>query len=112
MRSTDESRFPTRPAKRVTMALATRDHVRHGSLMVKILQRARNAGLAGATVLEAQEGYGTSGHAHRAHLLSNDAPVTIVLVDQPDRIDAFLDGNEDLLRGVLVTVSDVDVVEL
>jgi hypothetical protein len=87
------------------------DHAHHGSLMTKLLQRARRAKLAGATVFEAQEGYGSSGRVHRNHLLSDDSPVTLVIIDRPDRIEAFLLEVGDLLEDVLTTVSDVEVVD-
>ena len=111
MRPTAPSKFPARPAKRVTMLFNISDHAHHGSLMTKLLQRARHANLAGATVFEGQEGYGSSGRIHRSHLLSNDAPVTLVIIDRPDRIEAFLLEVGDLLEDVLTTVSDVEVVE-
>lgn len=112
MRPTVPSRFPTHPAKRVTMLLNISDHAHHGSLMTKLLQRARQAKLRGATLFEGYEGYGSSGRIHRTHLLSNDAPVTVVIIDRPDRIDAFLLDVGDLLEDVLTTVSDVEVIEL
>ena len=112
MRPTVPSRFPTHPAKRVTMLLNISDHAHHGSLMSKLLQRARQAKLRGATLFEGYEGYGSSGRIHRTHILSNDAPVTVVIIDRPDRIDAFLLDVGDLLEDVLTTVSDVEVIEL
>jgi hypothetical protein len=80
--------------------------------MTALLKRARRAKLAGATVFEAHEGYGASGHIHRSHLLSDDSPITVVLVDRPDRIDAFLDNVSDILVDVLVTVEDIDIIEI
>lgn len=106
------SRFPTYRAKRVTMLLCVRDHDHHGSLLVHLMQRARRAKLAGATAFEAYEGYGASGHIHRTHSLSDDAPVTLIIIDRPERIDAFLDGAADLLHEVFITVADLEVVEL
>jgi hypothetical protein len=94
------------------MLLNISDHAHHGSLMTKLLQRARQAKLRGATLFEGYEGYGSSGRIHRTHLLSNDAPVTVVIIDRPDRIDAFLLDVGDLLEDVLTTVSDVEVIEL
>src|SRR5271170_8159540 len=111
MRPTAPSKFPAHPAKRVTMLFNISDHAHHGSLMTKLLQRAWRAKLAGATVFEAQEGYGSSGRIHRTHLLSNDAPVTLVIIDRPDRIEAFLLDVGDLLEDVLTMVSEVEVVD-
>lgn len=104
--------FPTYRAKRVTMILRVRDHDHHGSLLVHLMQRARKAKVAGATAFEAHEGYGHSGRIHRTHSISDDAPVTLVIIDRVERVDAFLVDATDLLKNVLVTVSDVDVIEL
>jgi hypothetical protein len=93
------------------MLLNISDHAHQGSLMTKLLQRARQAKLSGATAFEGYEGYGSSGRIHRTHLLSNDAPVTVVIIDQPDRIDAFLLDVGDLLEDVFTIVSDVEVIE-
>jgi len=111
MRPTAPSKFPARPAKRVTVLFNVSDHAHHGSLMTKLLRRARRAKLAGATVFEGHEGYGSSGRIRRPHLLSNDAPVTLVVIDRPDRIEAFLLDVGDLLEDVLTTVSEVEVVD-
>ncbi len=107
-----EPRFSSHPAKRVTILLSVHDHTRHGSLMVQLLQRAKRCKLAGATAFKAQEGYGASGRRHRTHIVSDDAPITVVIVDHPERIDAFLGALEGLLDDVLVTVEDIEVVEL
>jgi uncharacterized protein len=104
--------FPRHPARRLTILLSMQDHAHHTSLMTTLLKRARRAKLAGATVFEAHEGYGTSGRIHRSHVLSDDSPITVVFIDLPDRIDAFLDDVSDLFVDVFVTVDDIDVIDI
>lgn len=106
------SAFPGTPARRLTVLLSARDRSGHGSLMVELLKRARQADLAGATAFEADAGFGSSGRLHRPRLLSKDNPVAVVIVDQPERIDRFVAETGDLLSGVLVVVEDVEVVDL
>jgi len=110
----DETRkkLPTHWEQRLTILLRARDHDHHGSLYVHILQKARKAKIAGATVFEAFEGYGAAGQIRRTHSLSDDAPVSIVIIDRPERIVTFLDDAADLLRNVVMTISDVEVVDL
>jgi PII-like signaling protein len=79
--------------------------------MVDLLRRARQAGLAGATVYAAHEGYGESGRVHRVHLVLDDRPVAVVIVDQSEKVDAFLDEAADLLDDVVVVVDDIEIVE-
>ncbi|MGP0028965.1 MAG: DUF190 domain-containing protein [Acidimicrobiales bacterium] len=112
MRTNDVSRFPSHPATRLTLSFNVREHTHHRSLMIQLLQRAQKARLAGATVFEALEGYGASGRLHRSQLLSDDAPAALVIIDRPDRIEAFLLEVADLLPDVFTTLNEVDVVEL
>jgi hypothetical protein len=79
--------------------------------MVELLKRAKRAELAGATVYEAEEGYAESGRVHRAHLMSDDRPVAVVIVDRSEKVEAFLDEVADLLDDVVVMVDDIEIVE-
>ena len=106
------SHFPGRPAKRVTVLLNARDHAHHRSLMIDLLKTARRRKLAGATVFQAQQGFGTGGRTHGHHLLSDDSPRAVVLVDQPDKIEDFLNASSGLLDTVFVMVEDVEIVDL
>jgi PII-like signaling protein len=83
-----------------------------GPLYEEIVMTAREAGLAGATVLRGPMGYG---HSHRVHTakildLSVKLPLVIEIVDAEDKIRAFL-GQLDGMRNIgLVTVEKVEVV--
>ena len=101
-----------RPATRLTLMLETRAHVGHASLESQIMKKARKAKLAGATVFEGHAGYGASRHIHEGHLLSDDRPRAIVIVDEPQKIESFLEEIGPLLKGVTVSLSEVEVVEL
>jgi uncharacterized protein len=112
MITASHSDFPGRPAKRLTMLMSVHDHVRRKSLEMEILKHARKAKLAGATVFEGTEGFGASGHVHREHLVSDDRPLAVVIVDQPDKIDTFLGQIRYLLDGVLVTIESIEILDL
>jgi len=99
------------PAVRLTVLLSARDHTHHQSLPVMLMDKARKAGLDGATLFQALEGYGTSGKMHRTHLFAEDAPQNLVIVDTSERIDAFLESIGDLLEGVSFLLSPVDVID-
>lgn len=103
---------PRRPARRLTLLLHVQDHHRHVSLMVELLGRARRQRLAGATVFEGHQGFGATGTVRRTHLLRDDAPLAIVVVDDPARIDRFVESIADLLGDVLAVVEEVTVVEV
>lgn len=98
--------------KRLTIFVGEYDRVRHRSLVEVILERAREEGLAGATVLRAIEGFGPSGALHMARLLgaADSLPMVIEIVDRPQRIEAFLPILDDLVTEGLVTVESLDAV--
>jgi uncharacterized protein len=112
MRITTSSRFAGRPAKRMTLLMTVHDHVRHNSLEMELLKRARKAKLAGATVFQGDGGFGESGLIHREHLLSNDRPLAVVFIDRPEKIDGFLNEIWHLLNGVVVTIDEIEILDL
>ena len=77
-----------------------------------LVERARAAGLAGATVLEGLEGYGQNGHLLKEHPWrpTNQREVIVEIVDFAGPIDAFLASAEPLLVGTIVTLERAQVV--
>jgi uncharacterized protein len=111
MKTDTVSRYPGTPVKRLSIYLTVLDQVHHRSTSIEILKLARKAKLAGATIFEGVEGYGFTGRIHRPHSLLRDAPLTVVIVDLPERVDAFLGQIADnVLRDVLFTVEELEVV--
>ena len=94
--------------ERLTIFVGETDQHRHRPLYTEIVERAHEAGLAGATVLRGIEGYGASSHIHTTAILrlSEDLPVVIVIVDTSDRIDAFLARLADGRKIRFVNVND------
>ncbi len=76
------------------------------------MQRLRDEGLAGATVLRAIEGFGAKSHLHTARILrqSEDLPLVIEVVDTDERINAFLPVLDEMVNDGLVTIEQVHVV--
>ena len=91
------------------------DRVGHQLLFEAILLAAKEKGLAGGTVLKGIMSFGASSRIHLARLieLSEDLPVVIEIVDQAEKIDAFLPTVNDLFekcgRGGLITIEKVEV---
>lgn len=104
-------------AKLLRIFLGERDHIGHQPLYEVIVQRARSAGLAGATVLRAVEGFGPSSIIHKAKLLelSEDLPFVIEIVDSEDKIRTFLKVVEELFEqsnsGGLITMEKVEIIK-
>ncbi len=99
----------------LTEMLALRIHLseraRHGHqpLYEHLVLLARDAGLAGATAWRGHMGFGHDGHLTTTKILqlSEDLPVVIEMVDEAEKIEAFIEQVDGLLAGGLVTVQKV-----
>ena len=85
----------------------------HRPLYEVIVQQARAAHLAGATMLRGPMGFGKSSRIHTEKILqlSMDMPVIIEIVDSEEKINAFLPTLDGLLSkaGALVTLEKIKV---
>lgn len=81
-------------------------------LYEQIVLKARELGLAGATVLRGQMGYGARSRVHTAKLLrlSEDLPVVIEIVDTREKIDELLPFLDEIVQEGLVTLEKVDII--
>jgi PII-like signaling protein len=92
--------------------LGEQDKTGHQPLYEAIVLKAREMGLAGATVLRGPMGFGAHSRLHTAKILrlSEDLPVLIEIVDQEEKITAFLPILDQMLGDGLVTVEKVRVI--
>ncbi len=91
--------------------LGENDRHEHRPLYEAIVLKAREAGLAGATVLRGPMGFGHSSHLHTAKILrlSEDLPLVIEMVDSEGKINAFLPTLDAIMGSGLVTIEKVKV---
>jgi len=84
----------------------------HRPLHEAIVLKARELGLAGATVLRGPMGFGQSSTIHTAKILDLSArlPLVIEIVDSEDRIQTLLKAMDDMRHIGLVTTEKVEVV--
>lgn len=89
------------------------DRFHHQPLHEAIVLKAREIGLAGATVFRGSMGFGASSHLHTAKILrlSMDLPVLIEIVDAPEKIAGFLPFLDEVIKDGLVTIEQVRVVK-
>ena len=84
----------------------------HGKpLCEAIVLKAREMHMAGATVLRGPMGYGPSSRVHttKTHRLSADLPLIIEIVDNEEKIDAFLSVLDGMMGSGLVTIEKAKV---
>lgn len=76
-----------------------------------LVLKARETGLAGATVLRGIEGFGAHSRLHTAKILrlSEDLPIVVEIVDAREKIEAFVPAVDAAIQEGLVTVEPVQV---
>jgi len=103
---------PQGPA--ILLRIYTDEGKRNGNrpLYEAIVMKARELGLAGATVLRGPMGFGHSHAIHTAKIidLSAKLPLVIEIVDAEDRVQALLAALGDMRDIGLVTTEKVQVV--
>ena len=88
------------------------DKVGHIPLYEWVVLKAREAGLAGATVLRGVLGFGRKSVVHTAKILrlSEDLPMAVEIVDSLEKIEAFLPTLDQMINEGLVTLERVRVI--
>jgi hypothetical protein len=83
------------------------------SLYMSIIEKAHEMNLAGATVLRGQVGFGHSAKLHETHIfrVTQDLPVVIEIVDNEDKINAFLPVLDQMMESGLVTLEAAKVLQ-
>jgi PII-like signaling protein len=99
------------PALRVRIYVGESDHHDGRPLYQAIVERLRERGVAGATVLRGIEGYGAHARLHTARILrlSEDLPIIIEAVDREDRLRPILPELDALVGDGLITLETIEV---
>jgi PII-like signaling protein len=93
------------------------DRDEHKSLYEAIVLKARECGLAGATVLRGIEGFGADSrviHSSKILRLSGDLPIVIEIIDLEEKIRDFIPVVDAMIEhagcGALMTVERAEVI--
>lgn len=104
-----------RTAKKATLL---RLHFSEGSryqgrpLYEAIVERAKQLGIAGATVFRGLEGYGETAEIHRKHLLHHDQPIVVTIVDTAENLARLIPEVEAMMDTGLIATSEVDCIRI
>jgi len=100
------------PREAVSLRIMIGEAARHEGrpLFEAIVLKAREARLAGATVLRGPMGYGHASHLRSSTILrlSNDLPLVIEIVDSEEKIRHFLPLLDEMVPSGLVTLQKVE----
>ncbi len=96
-------------ALRLMVFLSEDDRAEHRSLPEMLLERAREEGMAGATLWRGIEGFGATGHLRGTRFPDADLglPLVLEVVDARERIEEFLVVVHELAPGSFVTTEGV-----
>jgi len=80
-------------------------------LYQRLVEKARTSGLAGATVWRGMMGYGANSRIHTSKILrlSQDLPIIVEIVDAREKLEAFLEEIDSLIKGGLATLEKAQV---
>jgi PII-like signaling protein len=99
-------------AERLRIYVGENDKFEGRPLYEVIAEEARRRGLAGATVTRGTLGFGAHSLIHSAKILrlSEHLPMIIEIVDQPEKVAAFLPALDSMIGEGLVTRDKVQVI--
>jgi hypothetical protein len=102
------------PAKLLRVYLGEADRWHDEPLHEAIVKKLRMMEIAGATVQRGLMGYGAKGHEHKRSFFHpmRDLPVTITVVDSPEKIAAAAQAVEEMLTDGLIVLADVEMVRI
>lgn len=77
-----------------------------------LVHKARELGLAGATVLRGMAGFGARSRIHTSRILrlSEDLPLVVEIVDKAERIELLLPELDSMVKEGLITLEKVHIV--
>lgn len=100
-------------AQRLRIFIGEASRFDHKPLYHAIVLKAREMGMAGATVMRAFEGFGPTSRIRTSNLLdlSADLPVVIEIVDSAEYVERFLPVLESMVGAGMITIDPVTVVK-
>ncbi|MCW5940964.1 MAG: DUF190 domain-containing protein [Fimbriimonadaceae bacterium] len=98
-------------AKALAIYIGETDQWRGRPLYAAIVEKARELGLAGATVTRGIMGFGANSRIHTTAILrlSEDLPVVIQVFDVDERVDLLLSQLDSMVSEGLVVTWEVNV---
>lgn len=102
----------TKKAQLLRLHFGESDQYRGKPLYEAVVDRAKELGIAGATVLRGLEGYGETAALHRRHLLRHDQPIVVTIVDTAENLARLVPELEAMLNTGMIAMSEVDYIRI
>lgn len=100
-------------ALRVIIYIGESDHYHGKALYMALLEMLKKEGAAGATVVRGLAGFGARSRIHTATILtlSEDLPLRLEWVDQPEVVERLLPRVRSMVDDGLITLEEIQVVQ-
>lgn len=104
----------TATMKRLMIFVDETDKYNKKSLSASLIERLKNEGCAGATVLRGTSGFGEHKKVHTTSILdlAIALPEIILLIDTSEKIDSILPIVEEMVQEGLLVIDEVEVTRL
>jgi PII-like signaling protein len=100
------------PARLLRVHISELDRLNEKPLYEAIVTKCREMKIAGATVLRGLEGYGGSTEMHKGHVVRNDRPILISIVDTAENIERLIPEIEQMIDTGMMAASDVQMIRV
>ncbi len=102
----------SKPAQLLRLHFNESDRHAGKPLYEAIVDRARELGIAGATVFRGLEGFGETAGMHRPRLLAKDQPIVVTIVDTPENLARLLPEVEAMMDSGMIVASPVEAIRI
>jgi len=100
------------PARMLRIHISELDRLDGKPLYEAIVTKCREMKIAGATVFCGVEGYGGSAEIHKSHVVRNDRPIVISIVDSAENIERLIPEIEQMVDTGMMAASDVRMIRI
>jgi hypothetical protein len=100
-------------ARRIRIYIGEASKYKGVSLYHTIVLKAKELGLAGATVFRGIEGFGANTRIKTSRILdlSNDLPIVIEVIDSAEYLQEFLLFLDEAVNEGLITIEDLEIMK-
>jgi PII-like signaling protein len=99
-------------AQLLRLHFAESDEYQGKPLYEAIVQRAKELGIAGATVFRGLEGFGETAELHRRRLTRKDQPIVVTIVDTAENLAPLIPEVEAMMATGMIATSEVDCIRI
>jgi uncharacterized protein len=99
-------------AKLLRLHFGESDQYKGKPLYEAIVDRCKDLKIAGATVFRGLEGYGETAEIRRHHLVRNDQPIVVTIVDTPENLERLIPEVEEMMDTGMIATSEVEYMRI